>query len=116
MTYHKTLLILTTTLLSTNLIFINVAHARIKLVTLPDRDNTTVRLDNPQATLVEEEYIPMGMNRWRWPKSQQSDIRRHWRKLVTGQSPRTLSQHLNSFMRRTIISSTLQKIHKAIVD
>ena len=57
MTYQKTLLILITTLLSTNLIFINAAHARIKLVTLPDRDNTTVRLDNPQATLVEEERI-----------------------------------------------------------
>ena len=57
MTYQKTLLILIISLLSTNLIFINAAHARIKLVTLPDRDNTTVRLDNPQATLVEEERI-----------------------------------------------------------
>ena len=57
MTCQKTLLILIISLLSTNLIFINAAHARIKLVTLPDRDNTTVRLDNPQATLVEEERI-----------------------------------------------------------
>ena len=57
MTYQKTLLILIISLLSTNLIFINAAYARIKLVTLPDRDNTTVRLDNPQATLVEEERI-----------------------------------------------------------
>lgn len=57
MTNQKTLLILIISLLSTNLIFINAAYARIKLVTLPDRDNTTVRLDNPQATLVEEERI-----------------------------------------------------------
>lgn len=57
MTYQKTLSILIITLFSTNLIFINTAHARIKLVTLPDRDNSTVRLDNPQATLVEEERI-----------------------------------------------------------
>ena len=57
MTYQKTLFILIFTLLSTNLIFINAAHAHIKLVTLPDRNNTTVRLDNPQATLVEEERI-----------------------------------------------------------
>ena len=57
MNYQKTLLILIISLLSTNLIFINAAHARIKLVTLPDRDNTTVRLDNPHATLVEEERI-----------------------------------------------------------
>lgn len=57
MTYHKTLLILIISLLSTNLIFINAAHARIKLVTLPDREETTVRLDNPLATLVEEERI-----------------------------------------------------------
>ena len=57
MNYQKTLLILIITLFSTNLTFINAAHARIKLVTLPDRDNTTVRLDNPQATLVEEERI-----------------------------------------------------------
>lgn len=57
MTYQKTLLILIISLLSTNLIFINATYARIKLVTLPDRDNTTVRLDNPQATLVEEERI-----------------------------------------------------------
>lgn len=57
MTNQKTFLILIISLLSTNLIFINAAFARIKLVTLPDRDNTTVRLDNPQATLVEEERI-----------------------------------------------------------
>ncbi len=32
-------------------------HARIKLVALPDRDNAVVRLDNPSATLVEEERV-----------------------------------------------------------
>ncbi len=57
MTNQKTLLILIISQKYTNLIFINAAYARIKLVTLPDRDNTTVRLDNPQATLVEEERI-----------------------------------------------------------
>jgi len=39
------------------LFFSNPVYARIKLVTLPDRDDTTVRLDNPLATLVEEERI-----------------------------------------------------------
>jgi len=39
------------------LLFSNPVYARIKLVTLPDRDDTTVRLDNPLATLVEEERI-----------------------------------------------------------
>ncbi len=33
------------------------AEARIKLVALPDRGDTIIRLDNPQATLVEEERI-----------------------------------------------------------
>jgi len=33
------------------------AEARIKLVALPDRDATVIRLDNPQATLVEEERV-----------------------------------------------------------
>jgi RNA polymerase sigma factor (sigma-70 family) len=31
--------------------------ARVKLVALPDRDAVTVRLDNPAATLVEEERV-----------------------------------------------------------
>lgn len=31
--------------------------ARIKLVALPERDATTVRLDNPQVTLIEEERV-----------------------------------------------------------
>lgn len=57
MKFQKTLLILFITLVFTNLTFTSPAYARIKLVTLPDRDNTTVRLDNPQATLVEEERI-----------------------------------------------------------
>jgi len=52
MTLQKIFLTLMITLLSSNSVY-----ARIKLVTLPDRDNTTVRLDNPQATLVEEERI-----------------------------------------------------------
>ncbi|MDF1536985.1 MAG: hypothetical protein P1S46_10905 [bacterium] len=33
------------------------AEARTKLVALPDREAVTVRLDNPQATLVEEERV-----------------------------------------------------------
>lgn len=52
MTLQKIFLTLMITLLSSNSVY-----ARIKLVTLPDRDNMTVRLDNPQATLVEEERI-----------------------------------------------------------
>lgn len=33
------------------------AHARIKLITLPPRERVEVQLDNPSATLVEEERI-----------------------------------------------------------
>ena len=39
------------------LLFVAPAAARIKLVTLPERGNTSIRLDNPQATLIEEERI-----------------------------------------------------------
>ena len=34
-----------------------IAQARIKLVTLPERAASVVRLDNPQATLIEEERV-----------------------------------------------------------
>jgi hypothetical protein len=57
MKLQKTIFIFIITLAFANLAFTGPAFARIKLVTLPDRDNTTVRLDNPQATLVEEERI-----------------------------------------------------------
>lgn len=33
------------------------AEARVKLVALPDRGPTTIRLDNPNATLIEEERV-----------------------------------------------------------
>jgi len=33
------------------------AAARIKLVALPERNTTVIRLDNPQATLIEEERV-----------------------------------------------------------
>jgi len=33
------------------------AHARIKLITLPPRERVEIQLDNPTATLVEEERI-----------------------------------------------------------
>ena len=33
------------------------AQARIKLVALPERGDTVIRLDNPQATLIEEERV-----------------------------------------------------------
>jgi hypothetical protein len=33
------------------------ASARIKLVALPERAATVIRLDNPQATLIEEERV-----------------------------------------------------------
>lgn len=32
-------------------------QARIKLVALPERGKTNIRLDNPQATLIEEERV-----------------------------------------------------------
>ena len=53
MKYQKTLSIFFITMAFTNLALTSPAYARIKLVTLPDRENTTVWLDNPQATLVE---------------------------------------------------------------
>jgi len=35
----------------------SMAHARIKLVALPERAATIIRLDNPSATLIEEERV-----------------------------------------------------------
>ena len=35
----------------------NVAEARIKLAAVPERGDTLIRLDNPQATLIEEERV-----------------------------------------------------------
>ncbi len=35
----------------------NPVHARIKLVALPERGKTIIRLDNPKATLIEEERV-----------------------------------------------------------
>ena len=35
----------------------NSVHARIKLVALPERGKTIIRLDNPRATLIEEERV-----------------------------------------------------------
>ena len=34
-----------------------IAHGRIKLVALPERAATVIRLDNPYATLIEEERV-----------------------------------------------------------
>jgi hypothetical protein len=39
------------------LVCVGVAQARIKLVALPERASTVIRLDNPQWTLIEEERI-----------------------------------------------------------
>lgn len=39
------------------LLFGGVAQARIKLVALPERAATVIRLDNPRATLIEEERV-----------------------------------------------------------
>ena len=39
------------------LAFVTVAQARIKLVALPERAGTIIRLDNPQATLIQEERV-----------------------------------------------------------
>jgi hypothetical protein len=38
-------------------LFGNPVHARIKLVALPERGKTIIRLDNPRATLIEEERV-----------------------------------------------------------
>ncbi len=43
--------------LALSLAFVTVAQARIKLVALPERAATIIRLDNPQATLIEEERV-----------------------------------------------------------
>ncbi len=37
--------------------FVGIAQGRIKLVALPERAATVIRLDNPQATLIEEERV-----------------------------------------------------------
>ena len=39
------------------LVFTNPVEARIKLVALPERGVTMIRLDNPKATLIEEERV-----------------------------------------------------------
>src|SRR2546423_12105037 len=39
------------------LCIVSTVHARIKLITLPPRERVEVQLDNPSATLVEEERI-----------------------------------------------------------
>ena len=36
---------------------VNISEARIKMVALPERGDTVIRLDNPQATLIEEERV-----------------------------------------------------------
>ena len=38
-------------------VFVTIAQGRIKLVALPERAATVIRLDNPQATLIEEERV-----------------------------------------------------------
>jgi len=39
------------------LVCIGISHGRIKLVALPERAATVIRLDNPTATLIEEERV-----------------------------------------------------------
>jgi len=65
-----------------SLVISQTAWARIKLVALPDRQATVVRLDNPAATLVEEERIltlQEGVNKidfsWKGVKIQTNSIR-----------------------------------------
>jgi hypothetical protein len=47
------------TLMAIVLLFVcsTISHGRIKLVALPERAATVIRLDNPQATLIEEERV-----------------------------------------------------------
>ena len=49
--------ILTAAVLGTGTLFLPVAQGRIKLITLPVRERVEIQLDNPNATLVEEERI-----------------------------------------------------------
>ena len=49
----KTILMLTLVLF----LCCTIAQARIMLVALPERADTVIRLDNPQATLIEEERV-----------------------------------------------------------
>jgi len=58
------------------------AQARIKLVALPERADTVIRLDNPQATLIEEERVltlQKGLNKidfsWRGVNVDEDSIR-----------------------------------------
>ena len=39
------------------LVCVGISQARIKLVALPERAATVIRLDNPQWTLIEEERV-----------------------------------------------------------
>lgn len=50
-------IIQTTVLTFTLITLIQTAEARIKLVALPERGATVIRLDNPRATLIEEERV-----------------------------------------------------------
>jgi hypothetical protein len=64
MKYSRTLMIVV--LLAVLLAKAIPAQARIKLVALPERSTTLIRLDNPRATLVEEERVltlQKGINR-----------------------------------------------------
>ena len=44
-------------ILAAILAVVSIAQARIKLVALPERAATVIRLDNPNATLIEEERV-----------------------------------------------------------
>lgn len=48
---------ITLTAIALLLAFGGISHARIKLVALPERGATVIRLDNPQWTLIEEERV-----------------------------------------------------------
>ena len=56
-TKRKLPLILAAVLLITGLLAAPAAQARVKLVALPDRGETFIRMDNPNSTLIEEERV-----------------------------------------------------------
>jgi hypothetical protein len=73
---------LTWAVISLLLLFSEITWARIKLVALPEREATVVRLDNPSATLLEEERVltlQQGINKvdfsWKGVQIQPDSIR-----------------------------------------
>jgi hypothetical protein len=73
------------------LALVGIAQARIKLVALPERADTVIRLDNPRATLIEEERVltlQQGLNKVDFSSCSTSAIR-PMKQPWSGKSPAT---------------------------